>query len=199
MMLNILNRGKWVGVVTANSARASSSGGYWREGGTQQLGWNISIGDNKKQDLCKFWRSTQHKKTLKFLRNYRQAHCMVVRMALKLCVYNSRTSGQFSESHQSHHFVWSSVHQTTSWLRCSLFNPALWHRVNKARFKAMETVNLQNRASENGFESLDVSWLIPWKLLLFVNFRDHIVPSWSTQEKFFCVVNITANFQLITV
>lgn len=52
-MLNILNPGKWVGVVTANSARASSSGEYWREGGTQQLGRNISIGD-KKQDLCKF-------------------------------------------------------------------------------------------------------------------------------------------------
>lgn len=103
MMPNILNQGKWVGVVTANSARASSSGEYWREGGTQQLGWNISTGDNKKQDLCKFWRSTQHKKTLKFLRNYRQAHCIVVRMALKLCVYNSRTSGQFSEAHQSHH------------------------------------------------------------------------------------------------
>lgn len=42
-------------------------------------------------------------KTLTFQRNYRQAHCIAVRMALKLCVYNSRTSGQFSEYHQWDH------------------------------------------------------------------------------------------------
>lgn len=44
-------------------------------------------------------------KDLKFQRNYRQAHCIVVRMALKLCVHDSRTSGQFREYHESHHLL----------------------------------------------------------------------------------------------
>lgn len=93
----------------------------------------------------------------KFQRN-RQAHCIVVKMALKLCVHTSRTSGQFSEYHQSYGlFGLQCTKNLTEILidqpiTLALCQQSLIEGCGNCGFK-----NLENQAFENGFGSLDVS------------------------------------------
>lgn len=77
--------------------------GILGEAGTHSWEETIFISDNEKQ---KFYANSKDQLSTErpsSFREIRQAHCIVVRMALRLCVCNSRTSGQLSQYHQSHH------------------------------------------------------------------------------------------------
>lgn len=79
-------------------------------------------------------------------------------MALKLCVHTSRTSGQFSERHQSHRlFGLQCTKKLTEILIVQPITLALCQQSLIEGCGNCGSKNLEKQAFENGFGSLDVS------------------------------------------
>lgn len=65
--------------------------------------------------------------------------------------------------------VWTSVHQTTNWLKFSLFNPLLWHCVNKVRFKVVLIVDLRTDKIKHLKMVLDLWMFLDWHSAFLIN------------------------------